>query len=289
MWFIYLTFYLTFIVNLPSKVVASALLSGQITDGVCTPLVGTLSDRLNFWPCGKRNGWYLFGSILVVPSFMCIFIEFPFVTNASSGFEYAWYCIWPAIFNVGWASVQVAHYAIVNQLSYSQRRRDEMINGRNIFTYFANILMLSISLVLLIIIPNNGILYFTVLTLICISLGVITTTIYTVQIKENPLSKIALELDHNYKQDIRVSYVDTMKKREEGGKNPGDWLKECQFYLFGLVYTFARIALNVNATMMPFYLVSVLGFQASDNGISPAIAAVPLITYSCSLLFTLYL
>ena len=86
-----------------------------------------------------------------------------------------------------------------------------------------------------------------------------------------------------------MSYVVTKEQREEGGKSPMDWLKECQFYLFGLVYTFARIALNINATMMPFFMVGVLGFEAELTGISPAIAAVPLITYSSSLLFTLYL
>jgi ABC-type siderophore export system fused ATPase/permease subunit len=74
------------------------------------------------------------------------------------------------------------------------------------------------------------------------------------------------------------------------GKQPTDWLKEPQFYLFGLVYMFARLALNVNATMMPFYLITTLAFQPLDGlETSPAIALVPLITYVSSLLFTLTL
>lgn len=52
-----------------------------------------------------------------------------------------------------------------------------------------------------------------------------------------------------------------MKKKQDSGKSPGDWLKECQFYVFGFVYMFARIALNSNATMMPFYLISVSKFN----------------------------
>lgn len=49
---------------------------------------------------------------------------------------------------------------------------------------------------------------------------------------------------------------------------------------------FARLALNGNATMMPFYLVSVLGFFPTTGATSPAIALVPLLTYSASLMFT---
>ena len=56
------------------------------------------------------------------------------------------------------------------------------------------------------------------------------------------------------------------------------------------MYAFARLALNSNATMMPFYLISVLGFESSTAGAtSYELALVPLLTYSASLLFTLAL
>ena len=60
--------------------------------------------------------------------------------------EDAWYLIWPAIFNVGWAAVQISHLAIVNSLSYSQQKRDQMVVYRNGFTYAANILVLALAL-----------------------------------------------------------------------------------------------------------------------------------------------
>lgn len=101
MWFIYLSYYLVYVVKLTENIAGLALLSGQITDGITTPVVGVLSDKVSC-ACGKRNAWYYFGSILVIPAFLCIFLDIQF---SSQSFENTWYIIFPAVFNVGWASV----------------------------------------------------------------------------------------------------------------------------------------------------------------------------------------
>lgn len=102
MWFIYLSYYLLNVVELESHIAGLCLLSGQIADGITTPLVGFFSDKLDC-KCGKRNAWYYFGSLLVAPSFLCIFVGFDFFDSDSG--RNAWYLIFPAIFNVGWAAV----------------------------------------------------------------------------------------------------------------------------------------------------------------------------------------
>lgn len=76
------------------------ILSGQITDGITTPIIGMLSDSFNT-RIGKRAPWYIVGTILVIPSFMGIFI-YPGLTGNA---ETAYYIILPAILNVGWAFV----------------------------------------------------------------------------------------------------------------------------------------------------------------------------------------
>jgi len=78
MWFIYLSYYLVYVVKLTENIAGLALLSGQITDGITTPVVGLLSDRVRCG-CGKRNAWYYFGSLLVIPAFLCIFLDIEFV------------------------------------------------------------------------------------------------------------------------------------------------------------------------------------------------------------------
>lgn len=152
MWFIYLSYFLLYVVKLDSHIAGLCLLSGQIADGITTPIVGYFSDKLAP-KCGKRNTWYYLGSVLVVPAFICIFYSFDFFST--EGGRNAWYLIWPAIFNVGWAAVQISHMAIVNDLSYSQRKRDKMVVNRNGFTYAANIFVLSLALILFVTVTSQ--------------------------------------------------------------------------------------------------------------------------------------
>lgn len=189
MWFIYLSYYLLYVVQLDPNIAGLCLLSGQIADGIATPIVGFFSDKCSC-PCGKRNTWYYFGSLLVAPSFLFIFIHFNFF--ASTGGENAWYLIWPAIFNVGWATVQISHLSILNQLSYSQRMRDKMAVNRNGFTYVANICVLSLALILFGTIQNQ-VTQFRILGFMCVVLGALTTLFYVCVVKENTLSQLAVE------------------------------------------------------------------------------------------------
>ena len=140
MWFVYLTWYLTNVVGLDPSIVGLCLLSGQITDGITTPIVGYLSDKVNC-PGGRRNFWYYFGFSFVNLCFLGIFTNPPFLKTETA--RNIWYLVMPALFNIGWASVQIAHLAIVNSLTYGQRRRDKLINYRNGFTYIANVMVLS--------------------------------------------------------------------------------------------------------------------------------------------------
>lgn len=120
MWFIYQSYYYLNVLNLSQSVTGMALLGGQLADGLATPIVGVLSDKFNLcW--GKRNTFYIVGSIIVIPSFLCIFTA-PNWSNAIC--KDMWYIVWPMIFNVGWACVQVSHMAVVNSLTFVQDKRD---------------------------------------------------------------------------------------------------------------------------------------------------------------------
>lgn len=202
--------------------------------------------------------------------------------------------------------------AIVNSLTYSMTKRDRMVTNRNALTYAANIAVLSLSLVLFLLIPN-GTTCFTVLSLICIGGGMITTLFYTSQINEKYLVREASRLEQIYRTEQNIGKVSKINLsgdvsepvvakasmaskrsldssgRRKGAKQWNDWIKEPQFYVFAFVYMFARIALNVTATMMPLYLTTVAGFvQKPGKGIPYQIALVLLCSYTFSLLYSLY-
>ena len=115
-WFTYVLYYIKYVVNLNQFYAGYAMLSGQVADGITTPLVGFASDKIQT-RIGSRQPWYLIGTLIVMPSFLCIFIYPDFETN--SPYQIAYYVILPAIFNVGWAFVQISNMAIVNSITYS--------------------------------------------------------------------------------------------------------------------------------------------------------------------------
>ena len=66
-------------------------------------------------------------------------------------------------------------------------------------------------------------------------------------------------------------------------------MSNSQFYAVAMIYMFARVSLNVTATVMPLYLTSTLGFVGErEIDTSFAIAAVPLYAYICSMIFSVF-
>ncbi len=120
-WFNYLFFFLKKIVE--TEAASAAILAGQICDGIATPIVGILSDRFNS-PIGQRKPWYIAGLILVVACFIPLFSGFK---GESVNSEYAFYTIFPGLFNVGWAALQISHMSLVPSLTCSRKRRVNLL------------------------------------------------------------------------------------------------------------------------------------------------------------------
>lgn len=164
-----------------------------------------------------------------------------------------------------------------------------MAVNRNGFTYAANICVLSLALILFATIQNQ-VTQFRILGVMCVVLGALTTLFYIFIVKENHLSQLADEREAQYKQALGNSTEKKKAETEKKGKSAGDWLCEAQFYIFGLVYMFARIALNTTATIMPLYLVKTQGFLPKDGGEGTNInvAGVPLSSYVASLCWSAF-
>ena len=160
---------------------------GQFTDALFTPIAGVLSDKTNC-TCGKRKGWHIFGLIVCTPSFFFIFFYLSFTAEKSTEFQVLYYCGLSALWNIGWPFVNVAHLTMVNELSYSQRRRDKMVNGRSSANYLARMFVLLVSLPLFVLISSD-VAAFKVLLITCLSIGTITTVVFLSLIDEPELSQ----------------------------------------------------------------------------------------------------
>ena len=112
-----------------------------------TPVAGLLSDKCNT-PIGQRTPWYIFGSIIVLPTWIAYFSYPTFINNldgtpaASQHAKDLWYVIMPALCNAGWASTQIANMSIVNSITRSTKHRDVLISNRNGFTSAAFVTVL---------------------------------------------------------------------------------------------------------------------------------------------------
>lgn len=96
-WFTYVLFFVKSVVLLDPVIAGFVMLSGQIADGITTPICGFFSDKIDT-RIGKRTPWYLIGTILVLPTFLGIFVAPDFATKNA---QVAYYIILPAVFNVG--------------------------------------------------------------------------------------------------------------------------------------------------------------------------------------------
>jgi Na+/melibiose symporter-like transporter len=92
-----------------------------------TPVVGLLSDKIKT-RIGTRAPFYIVGSIIVLPCFFFLFLSpfqgIPFNGDNVPGSVFAFYIAFASIFNVGWASTQIANMSVVNTLTFSTQKRD---------------------------------------------------------------------------------------------------------------------------------------------------------------------
>lgn len=141
------------------------------------------------------------GTLLVLPTFLGIFI-YPGFEGAQ---QVAYYIILPALFNVGWAFVQISNMALVNSITFSSQRRDQLITLRNAFTFVANVLVLAIALVIFAIVKDQ-IWQFRILALIIIGLGGLSSLFYMCMLREPYLVREAKAINKDYRNEQKEAY-----------------------------------------------------------------------------------
>lgn len=275
------------------------------TDGIATPIVGYLSDHSKGCrPLGMgRRKWFHFtGTLCVIVCFLGVFaaVVVPDMAQAPTT---AYYSFAAAMFNVGWAAVQVAHMAMVPELSDNPAEKLLLNSGRYAFTIFANVLVFILFLLFVQFIPPTDDLSrmkFVYLALLCVIIGALCTFWFNVATPEN--KKVnddndshlgaallsdqestgtldAIDEDRG-SEDITASRA-KFKNTVEVGDTWKSWFFHAPFYQVGWLYMMSRLIVNVSQVYIPVYVLDVVDMS------STAVAVVPMVVYVASLLATM--
>lgn len=146
---------------------------------------------------GQRTPWYIFGLVLVITCYIPIYQGFKSPDNP--GAEYAYYTIFPGLFNIGWAALQISHMSLVPSLTCSRKRRvffliikDKLNNLRNTFTFISNFVVLGMG-VLIFKFMSDRLWEYRIISFVVAGLGLAASLFFLVKVKEIPLSKACHE------------------------------------------------------------------------------------------------
>ncbi|KAL1491554.1 hypothetical protein ABEB36_012133 [Hypothenemus hampei] len=271
MWFSYLLVYFHLVLGFDNGQAGILLLVGQVADAIATPFVGYNSDKDRDWwiyKFGKRKVWYLIGTICVIFTFPFIFSPCISCQNATKLGQMFYYSGFIIIFQFGWASVQIAHMALIPELTSNQHQRTKLAAIRNGATVAANVLVYLVTWGILHISgsSNNKIgpehlEKFQHIVWSIMSFGVCCSGVFYMLIKEPEVKKNA---NSNTCLDSHITI--SMKKL----------FMNYNLYLIGSVYMSSRLFINLTQVFISLYLTESLDMVAS------ALAIVPLAMYIAS-------
>ncbi|EGZ22613.1 hypothetical protein PHYSODRAFT_558093 [Phytophthora sojae] len=294
-WFSYLLVFLLHAVDMSPVDSAVVMFCGQIADGIATPLVGVFSDRSSGLPAlglGRRKTWLAVGSLLVV---LCFFFVFGACAprwlwaEPSRMVLLVYYSAAASVFNVGWATVQVSHMAMVPELSDDDNVRCVLNSTRYAFTILSNVLVFCVFLVLLRVVEPFGVPdaeKFTLLAYTSLVVGGVCTVVFLSGTPEN--SPVMADLEGRgpsafpCEGDLDVPAVEVVGTSSDK-MTWSCWFKLGMFYEVGLVYMCTRLVVNVTQVFISFYLIVTLDMSATS------IAIVPLLVYLSGFLATFFL
>lgn len=95
--------------------------------------------------------------------------------------------------------------SVVNTLTFSTQKRDQLVASRNTFTFFANIFVLLTALILFSTITDK-LNQFRVLASIIVAMGTLTTIVYIFVIREPHLVTEAKRLQKEFKLNQKQLY-----------------------------------------------------------------------------------
>ncbi|KAG7456532.1 hypothetical protein MATL_G00236750 [Megalops atlanticus] len=285
MWFTYLLVYYHSVLGFQNSYAGVLLLSGQVADGVCTPLIGYESDRTpGCGTYGKRKTWHLVGTVSVL-------ISFPFIFSPCLGcdvFTPQWvglifYIPFIIIFQFGWAATQISHLSLIPELVSCEHAKVELTAYRYAFTVLANVTVYAMAWLLFHFqtgqeedpsgIDSLGrfdIPVFRNLALIVLAIGAVFSLLFHLGTKEKSRHPEEAGSEPEERQPLIGSPQTAPPRSLLQWKH---WLREPAFYQVAFLYMSTRLIVNLSQTYISMYLTNSLMLPKKF------IATIPLVMY----------
>ncbi|XP_055389354.1 major facilitator superfamily domain-containing protein 12-like [Condylostylus longicornis] len=124
-WFSYTLLFMQAALLLPAVEAGALVMIGQVGDALATPIIGLLTDRF-----GTKRQWHIAGTILVFLSFPMIFSLCPYCSTAPKWWPALYFGIFIILFQFAWACVQITHFALISEMSLTQKDRSDLTSVR---------------------------------------------------------------------------------------------------------------------------------------------------------------
>jgi len=317
-WFSYLLLFLQDAEGLTGTQAGGVMFAGQLADALATPLVGLASDAGKgcCW-LGRRKSWNAGGVVIVALNFWLMFGGVLHGETASNTVVKAVFLgLFAALFNVGWAAVQVSHMSMVPELTRDEGERVTLNSARYFFTVLSNC---SVFLVMLLLLPSassesgndprykNPAVYNN-LSFVVLGVGLFCSSIFILFSKESSLEDLKSREVEDFGEVRRGvseggnrvegemdaplleqgSHDEPIPQRKGSGYDVAfykvetwrDWLVVPDFWRVMGVYTAVRLSVNISQVYLTFFVPETLVMDQR------AVAITPLLLYLSQLVST---
>ncbi|KAF2906154.1 hypothetical protein ILUMI_00022 [Ignelater luminosus] len=262
LWLSYFIVYLTKVRKFVNSEAGFLMLLGQVADAVANVIIGKLSDKninnIFFKKVGRRKAWHLIGVFVDIISITAIFLPCPFESHT---LKLIYMSFWVAMFQFGWAAVQITHLALIPEITSDENDRTKLSATRQFFTVLSSVLVYAISWAAFGAKAENAefspeyaptfgyIVFFGTIV------GFACSMVFQFTIKESP-------------------YIE--EKREKKAIPFREMVGKLKYWQAVGIYMFTMLFVNSCQVLIPPYLSDTLGMDATS------LAVIPLIMFSAS-------
>ncbi|WP_088891595.1 MFS transporter [Leptolyngbya ohadii] len=285
--------FFTNVAGINAAVAGSILLIGKIWDAVNDPIVGVLSDRTQSAK-GRRYPWMLFGAIPFGITFFLLWLVPQFSNNPATNQQalFWYYVIMSILFNSFYTMVNLPYTALTAELTQDYNERTRLSSYRFAFSIGGSIFSLILALVIFQIFPNPQQQYL-ILGGICAIIS--TLPLYWCVFGTMARSRAVGCLDESetleaQNLDVAADVLPHWLQNGLTARMGQQWRRKGWLvnflvtitnvpflYVIG-IYLFSWLAVQVTASILPYYVVDALKMpQASFTVIALIVQATALV------------